>query len=444
MVEKSEIDPPTRAAGRAGSGGTTPRQVRPSLRQVGPGLVLAATCVGVGDMVTAIVAAEKTQHALVWAFIAAVIIKYYVTIAIGRWNLATGKTIVQGFRAISVVAIVLVAIYAVIWGLMFGAAGPSVVGLSATAMFPVFNASVWAIIHGVAAFIIVLVGRYRVIEQVMKVCVGLMFVGMVGAALLVRPDFGSIVAGIVPTFPDGSVFYVIGIIGGVGGTLTLTAYGYWVREKGWRGREFLPMMKLDSVIGYIATAIFAISVLVIGATFLYSSGRTVDSAEGLLALADPLRDSYGQLAYWLFLVGFWAISFSSVLGVWSGVSYLFADIIRNVVNKGKEDALDEGGEDAAAPLRKTKSYRFYLILLTFPSIPVMLLGSPVFLVLAWVTLGALFMPFLTAALLYLLNAKKFGARQPGESPFSMVNIVLAFSFVLFVVLMASELVNTFS
>ncbi|MFF5988411.1 MULTISPECIES: Nramp family divalent metal transporter [Prauserella] len=416
--------------------------VRPSLRQVGPGLVLAATCVGVGDMVTAIVAGEKTQHGLVWAFLVAVIIKYYVTIAIGRWNLATGKTIVQGFRAISVVAIVLVAVYAVIWGLMFGAAGPAVVGLSATAMFPVFDANTWAIIHGVAAFIIVLVGRYRVIEQIMKVCVGLMFVGMVGAALLVRPDFGSIAVGIVPRIPDGSLFYVISIIGGVGGTLTLTAYGYWVRDKGWRGREFLPMMRLDSAIGYIATAIFAISVLVIGATFLYGFGRSVDSAGGLLALAEPLRDSYGHAAYWFFLVGFWAIAFSSVLGVWSGVSYLFADLVRNVVNKGKE--VDAGGEGDKAPLQKTKSYRVYLLLLTFPSIPVMLLGSPVFLVLAWVTLGAFFMPFLTIALLYLLNAKKYGVRRPGESPFSLVNIVLALSAVLFVVLMVSELIRTFS
>jgi hypothetical protein len=92
-------------------------------------------------------------------------------------------------------------------------------------------------------------------------------------------------------------------------------------------------------------------------------------------------------------------------------------------------------------LQKTKSYRFYIAWLTFAPIPVMVLGSPVFLVLAWVTLGAFFMPFLTIALIYMLNAKKFGVRQPGESPFSAVNIVLALSFAVFGALMINQLIS---
>jgi Mn2+/Fe2+ NRAMP family transporter len=439
MVEKSELDPPV--TGRPEADPATTPVTKPSLRQVGPGLVLAATGVGVGDMVTAMVAGEKTQYHLVWAFVAAAIIKYYVTIAIGRWNLATGKTIVQGFRSISGVGVVLVAVYTMLWGLMFGAAGPSVLGLAATAMVPVFDGTTWAIIHAVVAFVIVLIGRYQLIERIMKVCVGITFVGMVGAAILVAPNIGSLATGLVPTVPDGSVIYVITVIGGLGGTLTLTAYGYWVKAKGWRGPRFLPLMRLDSGVAYLATAIFALAVLIIGASFLYGTGRTVDSPEGLLALVQPLRDNYGPVAYWLFLIGFWSIAFSSVLGVWNGVSYLFADLVRNVVNKGEEDAEDGGGDGATSPLQKTKSYRFYIAWLTFAPIPVMVLGSPVFLVLAWVTLGAFFMPFLTIALIYMLNAKKFGVRQPGESPFSAVNIVLALSFAVFGALMINQLIS---
>lgn len=443
MVEHSNIES---SKPRPGNETDTPLEQapeKPSLRKIGPGFVLAATCVGTGDLVSSIVAGGKTQYSLVWAVLVAVFIKYHLTIAIGRWGLATGKTIIQGFRSIGFVAIIFVAIYAVLWGLMYGAAGPAVVGMVAHTIAPVLDATTWAILHAVMAFFIVLIGRYNLLEKVMQVCIGLMFVGMVGTAVMMRPDLGALAQGLVPSLPGTSIVYVISIIGGLGGTLTLTAYGYWVRDKGWRGRSHLPLMRLDSITGYVAIAIFSVSMVIVGATFLHESGRSIDSADGLLNLVEPMRDNYGPVAYWLFLIGFWAIAYSSVLGVWSGVSYLFADVVRNVVRKGADTEIDAGGEQDEAPLRKTKAFRLYLVLLTIPPIPLILFGSPVFLVLAWLTLGAFFMPFLTISLLYLLNARKFGVRQQGQSLMTISNAVMGFGAIVFLWLMVMGLADVF-
>ncbi len=39
-----------------------------------------------------------------------------------------------------------------------------------------------------------------------------------------------------------------------------------------------------------------------------------------MQISDVLDDRYGEVFGKLFLVGFWAASFTSLIGVWSGVS----------------------------------------------------------------------------------------------------------------------------
>lgn len=47
------------------------------------------------------------------------------------------------------------------------------------------------------------------------------------------PVSRGLAVGCIATFQvsHGSFVYVLSIIGGVGGTITLAAYGYWLREK---------------------------------------------------------------------------------------------------------------------------------------------------------------------------------------------------------------------
>ena len=49
--------------------------------------------------------------------------------------------------------------------------------------------------------------------------------------------------------------------------------------------------------------------------------------KGLLSLADVLVARYGRWSGTIFLVGFWAAAMSSLIGVWNGVSLMFADFL---------------------------------------------------------------------------------------------------------------------
>jgi Mn2+/Fe2+ NRAMP family transporter len=241
-----------------------------------------------------------------------------------------------------------------------------------------------------------------------------------------RPDLGEIASGLVPKVPPGSLLYAVGIVGGLGGTLALASYGYWVRDKGWRSPSWVPIMRLDAGLGYVVTAIFGVSVMVIGAELLFGTGRSIGDEAGLVNLAGPLGERFGSVVRWVFLAGLWAISFASVIGVWNGMSYLFADIVRTLRGIPEEEAASHISE-------KSPAYRSFLVLLTFPTIPLIVLGQPVALVLLWTAMGAVFLPFLSITLMWLLNSSRV-ERSYRNRLLSASNIVLGISVVIFLVL----------
>jgi len=56
--------------------GDAPRAVGERRRIIGPGLVLAATTVGIGDFISNAVAGERFGTDFVWAIVLAVVLKY--------------------------------------------------------------------------------------------------------------------------------------------------------------------------------------------------------------------------------------------------------------------------------------------------------------------------------------------------------------------------------
>ena len=257
-----------------------PKGLRGKLRLVGPGIAIAATGVGAGDMVTSLVAGAKYNTTFIWAIVLGVIIKLCLVEGMGRWYMATGTTIVQGWHSLSRWASGYFIGYLFIVMFFYGAAITSASALAVDALFPgVLSVTGWAIIHGVAGFAILLIGRYGVFEKMMAFFVGLMFITVVGLGLFLAPSVGvDILSGLVPTLPEGSTLYALGVIGGLSGTYSLAAYTYWVRERGWRHSSWIPTMRVDSGVGFIITGLFMISMLIVGAAFLYGTGTSISTA----------------------------------------------------------------------------------------------------------------------------------------------------------------------
>jgi Mn2+/Fe2+ NRAMP family transporter len=280
----------------------------------------------------------------------------------------------------------------------------SACGVTLHAMIPVFEdasqgKAVFGILSSVAGLALVLTGGYRLFARMMSVCIGVMFVTVLVTAALVWPSTGEVVRGLVlPTIPDlrdGGLTWTVALMGGVGGTLTILCYGYWIREEGRSGAQFLRACRIDLGAGYTMTALFGIAMVIIGSTIEIEGG----GSNLLVALAERLAGPLGAPGKWVFLIGALGAVFSSLLGCWQAVPYLFADVWRLARKRRSVDAL----EAAPVDTRSTPYRAYQLAIATVPMLGLFFSFREVQKVYAVV--GALFIPML-ALILLILNGRR--------------------------------------
>lgn len=399
------------------------RRLNP-LAFVGPGLLVAATGVGAGDLATASIAGSRLGTTVLWAVVVGAFLKYVLTEGLARWQLATGKSLLEGVvRHLGRATAWIFLVYLLIWSVAVGRALASACGVTAHALFPLFQDPVtgkvvFGVLHSLVGVVLVLVGGYRLFEKVMSAFIVIMFGTVVLTAGLLRPDLGSVLRGLVPTIPavEGGLAWTVALLGGVGGTVTLLCYGYWIREEGRRGPKDLSACRIDLATGYVATAIFGLAMVVVGSTVEVEGG----GAGLLVSLADRLEASVGTTVRWLFLVGAWGAVMSSLLGVWQSIPYLFADLWGML-----------SGRSAASPAAvdpRSVPYRGYLVFLGVFS-TAGLFSSFVQIQKIYAILGALFIPMLAIVLLLLNGREELVGKRYRNSPWT--RLVLWASLALF-------------
>lgn len=394
--------------------------IRDIWRMCGPGLVVAATGLGAGDIVAAAVAGAEFGTALLWAVVIGAMLKFCLNEGIGRWQLITRTTLLEGWIArLPAFISWYFFLYLILWTVVVAAALMAATGLAAYALFPVLSVAQWGVLHALLAFGLVLSGVWRMLENLMKGFIALMFVTMLVCAVLVFAETPGVLLEIFRfSLPEGSLASVLSVMGGVGGSVTLLSYGYWIQEEGWQGRDKLRTMRWDLGIAYSLTALFAISVMLLAAGIRpeVAAGNTM-----ALAVADQLVPFTGQAGKWIFLVGFWGAVTSSMVGVWHGVPYLFANFVIAYRRRGS----GESGSvlEAGRSLSKTGWYRGYLVFLCFAPMLLLFQGQPVWIVVLYAVTGAFFMPVLAALLLYL-NSRKDALGDLVSSRATQVCLVL--------------------
>lgn len=395
-------------------------QLDVKLSDLGPGLLLAATGIGVGDMVSSTIAGASYGLTLVWALAAGVILKFAITEGAARWQLATGVSLLEGWREhLPRLAVLAFFIYFVVWSYFVSSALVAASALVPTAVMPAVPLPVWGIVHAVAAFTLVWFGRYERFLAVIKWFVGLKFGAVIGSVLLIvfwsGADWSHFGAR-----QEFSTAYTLSLIGGVGGTVTLLSYAYWMREAGWSGAGRLPMARADLSVSFALVLVFCLSMIFL-ATQIDWTGQILDEGPRLcLLLADRIGAEIGPIGRTVFLIGFWGAAFSSVLGVFHGVPFLFDDMFR--LWQRRERGGQQGGP-----------YRAWAAYLTLASISALVIGRPVWLVFAYTVVGSLFFPFVISTLLWLNNSRH--TPHPTRNGV-FVNVVLGAALLLYVFLAA--------
>lgn len=370
------------------------------LRQIGPGILVAATGVGAGDLVTAALAGAHFGVSIGWALLVGAAMKWLLNEGLARWQMATGTTLLEGWAAQLRVHWLFLP-YLLIWsfavaGTLMSACGVAALALLPIGQDPVLSKRIWGAVHSLAGLVLVWIGGFRVFERMMAACIGLMFVSAVACAALMIPQIEmSRLHSVSPLALRGEELrWTLGLIGGVGGTVTLLCYGYWIREQGRTGEAGVRTCRIDLAVGYFVTAFFGLAMVVIAAG---TPGLKGQGASLLVVLSDRLADELGVPVKYAFLLGAWGAVFSSLLGVWQGVPYLFADFLHAL---GWTRASPRGAD--SRPGVHDPAYRAFLLFLALP--PMILLWQQFEVVqLTYAILGALFLPLLAATLLILNN-----------------------------------------
>lgn len=399
------------------------------LSMIGPGILVAATGVGAGDLSGAGFAGSQLGTTVLWAVLVGAFFKFVLTEGLTRWQLATGQTLLEGVaRRLGKWAGFLFLIYFLLWSYVVGTALMAGNGVTLHAIFPVFEDAahgkvVFGILSSLVGLVLVRRGGFKLFEKVMGVCILVMFVTVVVTAIVVSPPLSEVLKGLfIPSIPNpqnGGIAWTMALMGGIGGTVTILCYGYWIAEEGRHGPGFLRFCRVDLAVGYVMIAIFGISMVIIGNTV---------AAEGtgaglIIEIADSFENSLGKIGRWAFLMGAFGAVFSSLLGVWQSVPYLFADIWRLFISRKEHQEWTDQGILTATD---SPPYRIYLYAIaTIPMVGLFVQFREIQKIYGVVAVG--FLPLLTVALL-LLNSRKGWMGKLKNRP---ITIVVLFSVLLF-------------
>jgi Mn2+/Fe2+ NRAMP family transporter len=397
-----------------------------AIRSVTLGLLVAAAGIGGSDVSMAALTGSRFGLMLLWAIVAGACIKFVLNEGVVRWQVATGETFLEGAcHRLGPAARMVFLVYLLPWTFSVGA---SVMSASAAVASAVLTSEkgwiasgTWeasgsmrvllGLVHSLAAAGLVLGGGYAVFKRVMGVLTIAMVLLVVVAAVLTRPDLSAVSGAIfIPRLPLGDpegVQWTIALVGGMGGTVTMLAYGYWMSEEGRTkgGNHPSPRTwsyRIDLGIAYTVTAIFGIALTIVSADVpVHPSGGNL-----FQAVASRLAETIGPVAAWVYLAGAWCAVCACMLGVWQFIPLLFADLV-SIGRAGPENAIRKTSPErlpTKTDLSRTPAYRTYLLsLATLPALGLWLDFAVV--QRAFGILGSMFIPLLALALL-LMNTRR--------------------------------------
>ena len=77
-----------------------PHSIFRAMRQIGPGLILAASIVGTGELINTTSLGAKAGFSLLWLILLSCVIKVFVQVELGRYAITHGKTTLAAFDSL--------------------------------------------------------------------------------------------------------------------------------------------------------------------------------------------------------------------------------------------------------------------------------------------------------------------------------------------------------
>ena len=287
------------------------------LRNLGPGLLVAAAFVGPGTVTTASVAGASTGYALLWALVFSIIATIVLQEMSARLGIVSREGLGEALRTtfdnvvVKVAAVVLVVAAITVGAAAFQTGNITGAALGLEAVTGV-SSQVWAVVVGVGAFVLLASGAYQLIERVLVALVIVMSVVFLLTAIIVRPNVGDILAGVfAPGIPSGSLVTVVALIGTTVVTYNFFLHASSVQEK-WPesvpAGEALAESRFDTIVSIALGGLITLAIIVTGAAAFFGTGTKIESAGQMAQQLEPLL---GPAAKVFFAIGLFSAGLTS-------------------------------------------------------------------------------------------------------------------------------------
>jgi Mn2+/Fe2+ NRAMP family transporter len=406
-------------------------------KTLGPGILFASTAIGVSHLVQSTRAGADFGFTLLWAVIAANVLKFPFFEFGSRYASATGKSLIDAYHEMGrrmlwlYFAITLFSMFFVTAAIGAVTAGflDNLFGLSA--LLPDFKMFSPVLLFVVCTGILI-IGRFKLLDSLIKIIGFTLVVSTLlafGLTLWHGPatQNNSFVA---PELLNASgIAFVIALMGWMPTAVDLSAWNsLWTIER-IKSSGYKPTLKetlREFNLGYWISAVLSICFVTLGAYLVYGTG--LEMPEGSVAFSQRVIGLYtetiGSWSYIIIAAAAFSIMFGTALAVFDG--YARATERTFELLFFKED-------EATEMLNNRKIYVLTLLVLAFGS----------FSIIAWfgnqlkalvdlaTTISFLIAPVIAIVNFKLVSSKKFPAEaRPGSflSALSYVGIVFLIGF----------------
>ncbi|MBW4490078.1 MAG: Nramp family divalent metal transporter [Trichocoleus desertorum ATA4-8-CV12] len=313
-----------------------PPQGRDWLKWLGPSFLWMLSAAGSGELLFTPRIAALYGYTLLWALLAAVVLKWFINREVGRFTVCTGITILEGFKRLPgpknwAIWLILVPQFVVAIATVAGMAGAAATALI---LMTGGTAQLWTVIIIVVTAAIVFLGQYDGVEKASSYIGIGRTIAVVAAAVFVFPNLGQLSGGLVPQIPQDVQYQEIlpwlGFM--LAGAAGIMWYSYWIGARGYGAatnkreepidfkqldrdqREhlqgWLSLMTFSNTLAVVGALLAALSFLILGAELLRPQGLVPQENQIAETLGSLLGDLWGLLAS-----GLWSRSSSSPFAV---------------------------------------------------------------------------------------------------------------------------------
>jgi manganese transport protein len=339
-----------------------PNSLLRSLTAIGPGIVVAGSVIGSGELINTPVQAAKFGFVLLWVVLLSCVIKYFLQVEIARHCMVHNRTTVQAlntcpgpkFRGTSWTALLyMVGYFATMLTVIgiIGALGGLMHGVWPLADSVGRSTQIWGVLMGALAIIVLWQGWYRHLEMLVMLLVGGFSISVfVGVFLIQGTPFhisaDELLSGLkfslnVDKHQDEVSYAVISLLGALGVAANeLFMYPYWILEKGYarelgdpaspgwtdRARHWIRTIFLDAGLSTLLATIVTAAFFLLGAAVLHSQEIEPKGLEVVGQISRLYTESYGAWSKWVFLIGAFCTLFSTLVVIAAASGRMWTDL----------------------------------------------------------------------------------------------------------------------